>query len=218
MAQAKLKGSDQTYRVGKIVCIGRNYADHIAELGNTVPSQPVIFIKPATSILTEGGNIEIPDFSSDCHHEVELAVLIGKQGKNIAPKQVSDHIAGYGVAIDLTLRDVQSELKGKGLPWEIAKGFDTACPLSDFTPTDQITDAGNLQLKLWVNDELRQDGNSNLMLRTLPELIRYISGIFTLEAGDIILSGTPAGVGPIRSGDQLRAEIEQVGELKVSVG
>ena len=217
MHSVRLLGTPKIFRVGKIVCLGRNYHDHIRELGNEVPEQPVIFIKPATSIIGDGEAVVIPAYSSDCHHEVELAVLIGKWGKNIPEDAAMEHVAGYGVAIDLTLRDVQSELKEKGLPWEIAKGFDTACPLSDFVPAASITDPHNLRLSLQVNGEPRQDASTALMMRRIESIIQYMSTIFTLEEGDIILTGTPAGVGPVTGGDHMTAEIEAVGRLEVSV-
>jgi len=203
--------------VGKIVCLGRNYVDHIHELGNEIPQAPVLFIKPATSIIPDGGRIVIPPYSSDCHHEVELALLIGKKGRQIAEEKVFEHIAGYGVAIDLTLRDVQARQKEKGLPWEIAKAFDTSCPLSDFVPADKVADPHNLQLTLSVNGATRQDGNTALMMRRIPQIVAEMSEIFTLEEGDVILTGTPAGVGPITSGDTVIAEIEGVGRLQVGV-
>src|SRR5512144_829679 len=134
MKSAKLAGSEQSFPIGKILCIGRNYADHIKELGNETPERPVIFMKPASSVIGPGEEIVIPPYSSDCHHEVELAVLIGRKGKDIPVAQALAYVAGYGVAIDLTLRDVQSQLKTKGLPWELAKAFDTSCPLSPFVP------------------------------------------------------------------------------------
>jgi 2-keto-4-pentenoate hydratase/2-oxohepta-3-ene-1,7-dioic acid hydratase in catechol pathway len=212
-----LQGQSEPIRVGKIVCLGRNYVDHIKELGNEIPSSPVIFIKPASSIVLAGEQIRIPDYSSDCHHEVELAVLIGKTGSRLKEADAMDVVAGYGVAIDLTLRDVQSRLKEKGLPWEIAKGFDTACPLSDFIPATEVSDPHNLQLTIKVNGEIRQDGNTRLMMRTIPRFISEASAIFTLQPGDILLTGTPAGVSRILSGDQVEAEIEQVGRLKIEV-
>ena len=173
-------GTAQRFSVGKIVCLGRNYSEHIKELGNDVPDKPVIFIKPATSIIPDGGTIIIPDYSDDCHHEVELAILIGKTGRNISRDEVMNHVAGYGVAIDLTLRDVQSAQKEKGLPWEIAKGFDTSCPLTDFVPAEKVEDPHNLQLKLSINDETKQDGNSSFMMRQIPQIIEEMSAIFTL--------------------------------------
>jgi len=217
MYYAHLIGTAERFPVGKIVCIGRNYSEHIKELGNATPDQPVIFIKPSSSILPDGGTVIIPEYSNDCHHEVELALIIGKTGKNISAEAAMAHVAGFGVAIDLTLRDTQSQQKEKGLPWEIAKGFDTACPLSDFVPTEQISDPHNLQLTLIVNDDIRQDGNTALMMRKIPQIIEEMSSIFTLEAGDVILTGTPAGVSRIQSGDVMVAEIEQVGRIKVNV-
>lgn len=217
MHQVTISGSGQCFTIGKIVCIGRNYREHIRELGNEIPESPVLFMKPATSIVHDGGMIVIPPYSRDCHHEVELALLIGRRGKAIREEEAYAHVAGYGVAIDLTLRDVQTQLKAKGLPWEIAKAFDTSCPLSDFVPAAMIADPQHLRLCLEVNGTMRQNSNTDRMMRTIPRLIREISEIFTLEPGDIILTGTPEGVGPLVSGDQVRAEIEKVGVLQVSV-
>jgi len=217
MHSITLIGSDQKYNVGKIVCLARNYLDHIRELANEVPDRAVLFCKPASSIIGNGEQIQIPPFSTNCHHELELAILISKAGKNIAEDQAMSYIAGYAVSLDMTLRDVQTELKEKGLPWDIAKGFDTSCPLSDFISAAQVSDPQNLNLSLKVNGEFRQRGNTNMMMRDLPRIIAEISQIYTLEEGDIILTGTPAGVGQIVSGDILDAEIEQVGTLQVSV-
>ncbi|WP_303721716.1 fumarylacetoacetate hydrolase family protein [Malonomonas rubra] len=217
MREAKIKGIDKSYPVGKIVCLGRNYLDHIRELGNKVPDRAVIFCKPASSLLPDGGQIILPDYTNDCHHELELAVLIGTAGKNISEELAMQHVAGYGVALDLTLRDLQSELKEKGLPWEIAKGFDTSCPLSDFVPADQVDNPNAIRLTLKVNGELRQDGTTAQMMRNVEEIIAEISQYYTLEPGDIILTGTPAGVSRIQSGDQLYGEIENVGTLQVTV-
>ena len=217
MKAARIPGTNKEYPIGKILCIGRNYAEHIKELGNETPEAPVIFMKPSTSVIFEGESVVIPSYSSDCHHEAELAVLIGKGGKNIPAAQAREHIAGYGVAIDLTLRDVQAELKKKGLPWDIAKGFDTACPLSDFVEAQTVTDPQNLQIRLTVNDQLRQNGNTSMMIHTIPAIISHMSGIFTLEPGDVILTGTPAGVGPLRFGDRVVAEIPGIGTLRVDV-
>ncbi|BCR05960.1 acylpyruvase [Desulfuromonas versatilis] len=213
----RLQGTSKTYRVGKVLCLARNYSEHIRELGNEVPEKAVFFIKPATSLIGNGEQIVIPAYSSDCHHEVELAVLISKFGKNIPAAEAMTHVAGYGVALDMTLRDVQSQLKAKGLPWEIAKGFDTSCPLSDFVPTAKIPDPHSLAISLSVNGELRQDSTTEFMMRRIPEIIEEVSTIFSLEEGDIILTGTPAGVGPVRSGDRLCAAIKGVGTLEVSV-
>lgn len=217
MYQAVIPATGQSFRIGKIVCVGRNYSEHIKELGNQIPASPVLFMKPATSLLADGGEIVIPAYSHDCHHEVELAVLIGSTCKRVEAARVMEHVAGYGVAIDLTLRDVQNSLKEQGLPWEIAKAFDTSCPLSLFVPRAAVADPHQLSIRLAVNGSVRQDATTALMLRRIPELIEAISAIFTLEAGDVVLTGTPAGVGPIVAGDRLHAEIASVGTLDVSV-
>jgi 5-carboxymethyl-2-hydroxymuconate isomerase len=209
--------SGRHFPIGKILCIGRNYSEHIKELGNPIPDAPVIFIKPASSVIGEGEAIVIPPYSHDCHHEAELALLIGRKGKDIPVDQAMESIAGYGVGIDLTLRDVQSELKKKGLPWEIAKGFDTSCPLSSFVEASGVADPQNLQIRMMVNGEVRQDGNTSMMIHRIPSIISYMSGRFTLEPGDVILTGTPAGVSRIVSGDRLTAEIPGVATLRVAV-
>ena len=213
-----MQGEARQIAVGKIVCVARNYAEHAKELGNPVPEQAVLFIKPASSLLAEGGSIVIPSYAQECHHEIELAVIIGRAGKEIPREEALDHVSAYGVALDMTLRDVQSQLKAKGLPWEIAKGFDTSCPLSALVPADRIPDPQQLHLQLTVNGEVRQDGTTAHMLRPVAKLISEASHYFTLEAGDLLLTGTPAGVGPVKSGDRLEAVIEGVGRLSVSVG
>lgn len=217
MVSRKLTGSNQEFSIGKIVCLARNYAEHARELGNETPAAPVLFMKPASSVIGDGQAVVIPPYSRECHYEVELAVLIGKPCRAVAAEQALECVAGYGVAIDMTLRDVQNQLKAKGLPWEIAKGFDSSCPLSDFVPAGQIPDPHLLNLKLSVNGEVRQDGCSADMIHRLPQMIAYISGIFTLEPGDVILTGTPAGVGPVVSGDIIEAGIEGVGRLTIPI-
>lgn len=210
--------SGEEFPIGKILCIGRNYVDHISELGNEVPAEPIVFMKPATAVIYDGEEVVIPDYSDNCHHEAELALLIGRQCKGISEADALANVAGYGVAIDLTLRDVQDGLKKKGLPWDIAKGFDTACPLSDFVPATEVNNPQNLTIRLTVNGELRQNGSTALMINSAARLISHLSTIFTLEPGDIILTGTPAGVSRIVSGDRLCAEIPGVGRVEVRVG
>ncbi|PLX92306.1 MAG: acylpyruvase [Desulfuromonas sp.] len=217
MHHVTLAEKNQLYPVGKIVCLGRNYLDHIRELGNKIPDRAVIFCKPSSSLLGNGGTVIIPAYSNDCHHELELALLIGVKGKQIKEEEALNHVAGYGVALDLTLRDLQAELKGKGLPWELAKGFDTSCPLSDFVPAEKVSDPNNLQLTLKVNGEVRQQGNTNMMMRSVEQIVSEISDFYTLEPGDILLTGTPAGVSRMTSGDHLVGAIEQVGTLEVTV-
>ena len=217
MKTAHIKGSGAEYPIGKIICLARNYVDHIRELGNETPTQPVLFMKPSTSVIGDGEVICIPVFSRECHYEVELAVLIGSEGKDIPEDEALEHVAGYGVALDMTLRDVQNELKKKGLPWEIAKGFDTSCPLSEFVAAEKVGDPQMLRLRLEVNEEVRQDGTTDHMIHPVRKIVSHVSTIFTLEPGDVILTGTPSGVGPVRSGDRLQAELAGLVTLGVTV-
>lgn len=217
MTTARIPATNQEFTIGKIVCLGRNYAEHARELGNEVPQAPVIFMKPATAVIDDGGTVRIPGYSQNCHHEVELALLIGKKARDVSLDEAIEYVSGFGVAIDMTLRDVQDQLKAKGLPWDIAKGFDTSCPLSDFVPAAAIADPHDLRLTLSVNGNLRQNGTTADMIHRLPQIVAHISGIFTLEPGDVILTGTPSGVGQVRGGDVIEAQISGVGMLKVFV-
>lgn len=217
MKRARITESGLEYPIGKIVCLARNYVDHIRELGNETPTQPVLFMKPATSVIGDGGVFRIPAYSQECHHEVELAVLIGSAGTDIPEESALDHVAGYGVALDMTARDVQNELKKKGLPWEIAKGFDTSCPLSEFVSVTNVADPQALRLRLEINGETRQDGTTDHMIHPVRRIVSHVSSIFSLEPGDVILTGTPAGVGAVKPGDRLRAELVGVVELSVGV-
>ena len=217
MKTVKIPAIGREYAIGKIVCLGRNYAEHARELGNEVPSAPVLFMKPATAVIDDGGTVRIPAYSQACHHEVELALLIGREARGVAPEQAMACVAGFGVAIDMTLRDVQDHLKSKGLPWEIAKGFDTSCPLSDFVSASKVSDPHDLALRLWVNGEQRQNGTTAAMIHRVPQIVAHISSIFTLEPGDVILTGTPSGVGQVRNGDVMEAEIAGVGRLRIFV-
>ena len=218
MKTVSIPASGNEYIIGKILCIGRNYVDHIKELGNETPAAPVVFMKPATAVISDGEQIRIPSYSQECHYEAELAVLIGSDGKDIPEAEALSHVAGYGVAIDMTLRDVQDNLKKQGLPWEIAKGFDSSCPLSVFAPVEAVADPQDLTIRLSLNGVERQNGSTGLMINSVARIISYLSTIFTLEEGDIILTGTPAGVGRVVSGDRLQAEIPGVARLAVQVG
>ncbi|CBL43999.1 4-hydroxyphenylacetate degradation bifunctional isomerase/decarboxylase [gamma proteobacterium HdN1] len=195
--------------VGKVVCVGRNYAAHAKELNNPVPESPIIFIKPATSIQPLSEPIRWPGGLGSCHHELEISILIGARVTKQSASEVVGHIAGIGLGLDLTLRDLQNQLKAKGQPWELAKAFDGACPLSGFVLPAEFRDLSNIQLALRINGELRQQGNSSDMLTPITELIAYISQYITLEAGDVVLTGTPAGVGPFQSGDQLTLILDE---------
>jgi 2-keto-4-pentenoate hydratase/2-oxohepta-3-ene-1,7-dioic acid hydratase in catechol pathway len=189
--------------VGKVVCVGRNYLEHIRELNNTVPEAPILFIKPTTALVRLDQPIQLPQGRGECQHEVELAVLVGRELRQADAETVRRAVAGYGIALDLTLRDLQNELKNKGHPWEIAKAFDGSCPMSPFLPPEALPDPQAAELALRVNGELRQQGNTRLMMIGIFELMAYISTHFTLQPGDIVLTGTPAGVGSLRSGDAL---------------
>ena len=217
MKTVSIPATGSEYILGKILCIGRNYVDHIKELGNETPAAPVVFMKPATSVIRDGECILIPPYSQECHYEAELAVLIGADGRNIPEEEALSHVAGYGVAIDMTLRDVQDELKKKGLPWEIAKGFDSSCPLSDFAPASSVADPQDLKIMLKLNGQERQNGSTGLMINSVARIISHLSTIFTLEEGDVILTGTPAGVGRVAPGDRLEAEVTGVAKLAVTV-
>lgn len=194
--------------VGKVVCVGRNYLNHIRELNNAVPEQPLLFMKPSTALSSLETAIRWPENSGVCHHELELAVLIGERLSKVTAAEVSPAIVGYGLALDLTLRDVQQQIKAQGHPWELAKAFDGACPMSPFIAADQIADPQRLALKLWINQQLRQQGNSCDMIYDIVSLISHISRHFTLLPGDIILTGTPAGVGPLNPQDELVLEMD----------
>ncbi|AIJ09887.1 MULTISPECIES: fumarylacetoacetate hydrolase family protein [Edwardsiella] len=189
--------------VSKVVCVGNNYREHIREMGSQVAPQPVLFLKPESALCDLRQPIVIPHGLGEVHHEVELAVLIGMPLSQANEDRVARAVAGYGVALDLTLRDVQRECKKHGYPWEKAKAFDGACPLSGFIPESEFGDAQNAGLTLSVNGVLRQSGNTRDMLTPILPLISYMSRFFTLRAGDVVLTGTPAGVGPLFSGDML---------------
>lgn len=192
--------------VGKVVCVGRNYAEHAKELNNPVPSEPILFIKPATSVVPMQQPIGIPTEYGSCHIETEMALLIGKEIHNENASLAVEAIAGVGLGFDLTLRDLQNTLKEKGHPWEKAKAFDGSCPLSPFVATDGV-DWGNVDLTLTRNGERQQTGNSSDMLTGVGDLLSYISRFFTLQPGDVVLTGTPAGVGPLSPGDELTATL-----------
>ncbi len=217
MADVKFVNKSEKTPIKTLYCIGRNYAAHASELNNPIPSAPIVFIKPATTIISDGDDIVIPAASNDVHHEVEIVVLIGKAGKNIAVEAAGEHIAGYAVGIDVTARDIQSRAKEKSHPWAVAKGYDTFAPLSEFVSPNAIGNPNGIQLSLNVNGETRQDGNSTNMLFPIPQLIAYLSGIFTLQPGDLIFTGTPEGVAKMSAGDKVTASLEN-GLTTLTVG
>ena len=204
-----LDQQDYPHLVGKIVCVGRNYAEHAKELNNPIPNSPILFIKPASSVVSFGPTISIPKNQGSVHHELEIAILIGQPLKSATPVQVAEGIVGVGLALDLTLRDVQTKLKEKGHPWELAKSFDGACPLTNFVsvPEMQPEQWQAFTLMLEKNGHAQQQGSSGEMLFQIIPLIAHISEHFSLQPGDVILTGTPAGVGPLQVGDSLSCQL-----------
>lgn len=188
----------------KIICIGRNYTEHIAELENEKPKEPVVFLKPDTSILLHKQPFFIPEWTNDVHHEVEVVVKINRIGKYIEPQFAHKYYDEVGLGIDFTARDVQSNCKKKGLPWEKAKAFDGAAVVSrDFINKENLGDLDNLKFQLYKNEQLQQDGDTSHMLWKIDELIAYVSQYFTLKIGDLIFTGTPAGVSRVQENDVL---------------
>ncbi|KAG7251473.1 hypothetical protein CRUP_024527 [Coryphaenoides rupestris] len=180
------------------------------ELNNAVPAEPVLFLKPPSAYVTEGSPILVPRYSGNLHHEVELGVVIGTRGTAIPQTSAMDHVAGYALCLDMTARDVQDVCKAKGLPWTLAKAFDTSCPVSGFIPKERIPDPGDVTLWLKVNGQLRQECRTDQMIFSVPRLVSYISGIITLEEGDLILTGTPKGVAAVQEHDELQAGIQDI--------
>jgi 2-keto-4-pentenoate hydratase/2-oxohepta-3-ene-1,7-dioic acid hydratase in catechol pathway len=207
----QLDGKPFTHALGKIVCVGRNYAAHAAELNNPIPTEPILFMKPASAACDLTQPLRIPHNYGNVHHETELAILIGAPLQNADAAQARAAIAGIGIALDLTLRDIQDKLKKDGQPWERAKAFDGAYPVSTFIAVKNIAakpiDLQNLTLQLYRNGNLQQDGNTAHMLFSVIDLIVEISKLFSLQPGDIISTGTPSGVGPLVSGDKLIATL-----------
>ena len=201
----------------KLICIGRNYTDHIDELANEKPTDPIIFLKPDTAILLKNQPFFIPDFSDDVHHEVEILVKINKIGKYIDKKFAHKYYDEIGLGIDFTARDLQNELKSKGLPWEKAKSFDGAAMIGKWLPKKQFKDLSKINFSLIKNETIVQQGNTSLMLWKIDELIEYVSKYFTLKIGDIIFTGTPSGVGRVEPNDQLVGFIENNEMFKLTI-
>ena len=201
----------------KILCLGRNYKEHAHEMGGTVPEEPILFLKPPSCLLGEGGIIELPLLSKVVHHEVELAAIIGRRAAHVAARDWEKYVYGYAIFLDITARDLQEEAKRRREPWSVSKGFDTFGPISAITPQNRVSDPHNLNISLKKNRKLEQDSNTSQMIFKIPVVLEYASKIMTLEPGDIISTGTPEGVGEIHDGDQLEAKIEELGSLSVSV-
>jgi len=201
----------------KIIAIGRNYAEHAKELNNPVPTIPVIFMKPDTALLKDNKPFYHPDFSQDIHHEIEIVLKVCKEGKHIAEKFASGYYDEIGLGVDFTARDIQSRHKEKGLPWELAKAFDGSAPISTFIPKANFKDIYNINFKLDINGETKQSGNTNMLLFSFEQIIAFVSQYITLKKGDLIFTGTPAGVGKVNIGDRLEGYIEDNKLLDFSV-
>ena len=200
----------------KIFCIGRNYADHVKELNNDLPSEPMVFMKPTSALLIKNRHFFIPEFSNDIHYEGEIVLKIGKNGKHIQPEFALSYIEGIGFGIDFTARDIQQKCKAAGHPWEIAKGFDKSAAISEFLPFEEF-DANNIQITTQLNGKVVQDGNSQNMIFDFKDIIVHLSQYFTLQMGDYIYTGTPAGVGQVKIGDRIEGYINGTKMLKCDI-
>ncbi|MBD8475441.1 fumarylacetoacetate hydrolase family protein [Pseudomonas sp. CFBP 8770] len=206
-----IDGTRIHFPLGKVVCIGRNYAEHAKELDNPIPTEPLLFIKPSSCVVPLQETFTIPTDRGAVHYEAEIAVLLGKSlSTRPSAEEVIDAISGFAPALDLTLRDVQARLREKGLPWEIAKSFDGAAVIAPFVSADSFSDLTDIPIRLTIDGDVRQDGNSNLMLNPIVPMIQYMAGCFSLQAGDVILTGTPAGVGPLEIGAEIVLELPGV--------
>lgn len=212
-----LKGSGERLRVGKILAVGRNYAEHNAEMGVARATPPVLFLKPPSSLVHDGGTVRLPEGLGQVHHEVEMVAVIGRRGRAIPQSAAFDHVLGYAVGLDLTLRDLQAEAKKTGAPWDLAKGFDGAAPVSHVVSRADAGDVGGLALTLDVNGVRRQDGTTADMLHGVAALVELASRFITLERGDLLFTGTPSGVGPVVPGDRLEARLGDLVSLRVAV-
>ena len=217
MKTARIKNSKQEFTIGKIVCVGRNYAEHAKELGNEIPEKPVLFLKPASALIYSGGEIIHPTFGNELHHEVELVLLVGETVKNANKAEAEKAIIGYGVGLDMTLRDIQDGLKKMGHPWTLAKCFDTSAVISDFILKKDYQLKLNEKLELKVNGIVKQGDTLKSMIFNPIEIVEYISSVMTLERGDLVFTGTPAGVGKVKRGDKLEAKLGEITEIVCTV-
>jgi fumarylpyruvate hydrolase len=215
VASLPVQDSDLRFPVRRIFCIGRNYADHAREMGATVDhEQPMFFCKPADALVSDGADVPYPSATSELHHEVEMVVALAGGGRDIAPELADVLVFGYGVGLDLTRRDLQAQAKAKGHPWDVAKAFDHSAPVSALRPVEQGKPGPRTQLSLEVNDVLRQQSALDAMVHDVPAIIAALSKLFELKAGDLIFTGTPAGVAALHRGDRFRAELEGIAVLE----
>lgn len=207
-------GSDQRFPIRRVFCIGRNYAEHAREMGASVDkSAPMFFCKPADAVVGDGADVPYPSATSDLHHEVEMVVALGRGGRDLVPEQAAALVWGYGVGLDLTRRDLQAQAKAKGHPWDVAKAFDHSAPVSALRPATEVALDTHSVLRLSVNGELRQQATLGEMVHGVPQIIAALSTLFELKAGDLIFTGTPAGVAALQRGDRFHAELVGVAEL-----
>jgi len=210
-------GSDERFPVRRIYCVGRNYAAHARELGNDERDPPFFFMKPADAIVQDGTTFPYPVATDNLHHEVELVVALKSGGKDIPADKALDHVFGYAVGIDLTRRDIQDVAKKMARPWDMAKGFDASAPCGALRPATETGHPSSARITLKINGEVRQDGDIDAMIWNIPDTIAYLSGLIELKPGDLIFTGTPEGVGPVKRGDKLEATVAGLGDLTVSV-
>ena len=203
--------------VGKIICLARTYKKHAQEMKTKTTKQPLLFLKPSSSVIFDGDSIIIPEISKCIHHEIELGVIMGKKCKKISKKKALDHILGYCLALDITARDIQATAKNNGWPWGIAKGFDTFAPISNVVLKEKIPNPQNLEICLKVNNKIRQKSNTKYMIYTIPDIIEFVSSIMTLEPGDLIMTGTPEGVSEIKRGDMIQANLDNFCFINIDV-
>jgi fumarylpyruvate hydrolase len=209
--------SNAAFPVGRIYCVGRNYAEHAREMGHDPDREPpFFFMKPADAIVMSGATIPYPQVTKDLHHEIEMIVAIGKGGSDIPVEKALDHVFGYGVGLDMTRRDLQGEAKKMGRPWEMGKAFDNSAPCTPLKTVAMVGHPAKGAVWLKVNGKVTQKGDLAEMIWNVPETISYLSKLITLRAGDIIMSGTPAGVGPVQAGDTLEGHVDGVGDLTIS--
>jgi fumarylpyruvate hydrolase len=210
-------GTDAVFPVRRVYCIGRNYAAHAVEMGHDPDREPPFFFQKNPNNLDASGEFPYPSHTTDVHHEAELAVYLKSGGTNIGIDQALDHVFGYGLSLDMTRRDLQGEMKKMGRPWEIGKAFERSAPVGPIHPVDAVDHPNEGALTFKVNGEIKQEGNLNQMIWKVPEMISYLSEYFELASGDVILSGTPAGVGPVVKGDEMELTISGLGSFVVKV-
>jgi acylpyruvate hydrolase len=217
LKKVRIKNSSKDFTVGKIVCVGRNYSEHAKELGNEVLDKPVLFLKPSSAIIYSGDNIIHPDFSNEMHHEVELVLLIGRKISKANLQEAENAIIGYGVGLDMTLRDIQNEARKKGNPWTISKCFDTSAIISDFVLKEDYKLTFDEEIALYINGVVKQKDQLNKMILNPSQIVEYISSLMTLEEGDLVFTGTPKGVSKVNRGDKLEANLTGIAKLECSV-